>query len=90
MFGHTDLPPLQPMAGFTQVREVGRATLTFLRDGSFVLGCPDGAFDMAKREAIDNIKRYLTGENDVIVLPWPTDVIVLPWPTDVYDERSHD
>lgn len=68
------------MPAFTStVEPIEHATLTFLTDGKFVLGCPRKCSDMERSVAIEAIKHYLSGENGGAVLPWPVDV---------YDERG--
>lgn len=71
----TDLNSSSMWTSSVEVPE--RATLTLLKGNQFVLGCPKDAWDSMRSEAIDAIKRWLSGEAAGAVLPWPTDVVDL-------------
>lgn len=71
----TDYLPLNGTSIYaSEVKVSERATLTLLRNGGFVLGCPRDAHDMARTEAIEGVKRWLSGENGGVVFPFPVDV----------------
>ena len=52
-----------------------RGTLTFLRDGSVIIGVPDSATQEEVHHAREMIGDWIKERRAALVLPWPVDVI---------------
>jgi hypothetical protein len=51
-----------------------RGTLTLLRHGTYVLGCPAGTADYTRTQAKHLVERWMAGEAGGLTLPFPVEV----------------